>query len=87
MTYISWFSDYTPPHKKYVEGYIVYVFPSVRPSFHAFMLHCDLYFMVHNIGTPKTINFPFGTNEKLMVLGIPILMNFGVSEWSEWSKT
>ena len=41
MTYISWFSDYT----KYVEGYIVLVFPSVRPSFHAAMLHCDLYFM------------------------------------------
>ena len=24
-----------------------------------------------NIGTPKTINFPFGTNGKLMVLGVP----------------
>ena len=27
----------------------------------------------------KTINFPFGTNGKLMVLGIPILQNFSVS--------
>ena len=25
-----------------------------------------------NIGTPKTINFPFGTNGKLMILGVPI---------------
>ena len=28
------------------------------------------------IGTPKTINFPFGTNGKLMVLGVPILKHF-----------
>ena len=25
-----------------------------------------------NIGTPKTINFPFVPNGKLMVLGVPI---------------
>ena len=25
-----------------------------------------------SIGTPKTINFPFGTNGKLMILGVPI---------------
>ena len=25
-----------------------------------------------NIGTPKTINFPFETNGKLMALGVPI---------------
>ena len=30
-------------------------------------------FNVLNIGTPKHINFPFGTNGKLMVLGVPIL--------------
>ena len=35
--------------------------------------------MCLNIGTPKTINFPFGTNEKLMVLGVPILKYFRVS--------
>ena len=29
--------------------------------------------MYLNIGTPKTINFPFGTNGKLMVLGVPTL--------------
>ena len=34
--------------------------------------------MCSNIGTPKTINFPFGTNGKLMVLGVPILKHFRV---------
>ena len=28
--------------------------------------------MCLNIGIPKTIDFPFGTNEKLMVLGVLI---------------
>ena len=32
--------------------------------------------MWSNIGTPKTINFPSGTNGKLMVLGVPILKHF-----------
>ena len=31
--------------------------------------------MCLNIGTHKTINFPFGTNGKLMVLGVPILIS------------
>ena len=35
--------------------------------------HYSLIIMYSNIGTPKTINFPFGTNGKLMVLGVPIL--------------
>ena len=30
------------------------------------------------IGKPKNINFPFGTNGKIMVLGVPILKNFRV---------
>ena len=30
------------------------------------------------VGTPKNINFPFGTNGKLMVLGVPILKHFRV---------
>ena len=34
---------------------------------------------VLNIGTPKIINFPFGTNGKLMILGVPILKRFKVS--------
>ena len=34
--------------------------------------------MCKNIGTPENINFPFGTNGKLMVLGVPILKHFMV---------
>ena len=34
--------------------------------------------MCLNIGTPKTINFPFETNGKLMILGVPILKHFRV---------
>ena len=34
--------------------------------------------MCMNIGTPKTINFPFGTNGKMTVLGVPILKYFRV---------
>ena len=34
--------------------------------------------MCLNIGTLKTVNFPFGTNGKLMVLGVPILKHFRV---------
>ena len=30
------------------------------------------------LGHLKTINFPFGTNGKLMVLGVPILKHFRV---------
>ena len=35
------------------------------------------------IGTPKNINFPFGTNGKLMVLGVPILQHFRVFSFVE----
>ena len=34
--------------------------------------------MCSNIGTPKIINFPFETNGKLMVLGVPIFKHFWV---------
>ena len=34
--------------------------------------------MCLNTGTPKTINFPFETNGKLMILGVPILKHFRV---------
>ena len=34
-----------------------------------------------NIGTHKTINLPFETNGKLMVLGVPILKHFRVSDF------
>ena len=32
----------------------------------------DITLKCFNIGTPKTINFPFVLNGKLMVLGVPI---------------
>ena len=38
--------------------------------------------MCLNIGTPKNINFPFETNGKLMILGVPILKHFRVN----WRK-
>ena len=31
-----------------------------------------------NIGTPKIINFPFGTNGKLSILGVPIFKHIRV---------
>ena len=32
--------------------------------------------MCLNIGTPKNINFPFETNGKLKILGVPIFKHF-----------
>ena len=32
-----------------------------------------------NIVTPKTIDFPFGTNGKSMILSVPILKHFRVN--------
>ena len=49
--------------------------------------------MFLNIGTPKTINFPFGTKGKLMVLGVPIYFSVNkssmilLSDVSFFSKT
>ena len=40
--------------------------------------HNSLIIMCSNIGTPKTFHFPFGTNGKLMVLGVPLLKHFRV---------
>ena len=34
--------------------------------------------MCSNVGTPKIINFSFGTNGKLMILGVPIFKHFRV---------
>ena len=34
--------------------------------------------MCSNIGIPEPYNFPFGTNGKLMVLGVPIHKHFRV---------
>ena len=35
--------------------------------------------MCSNIGTPNNHHFPFGTNGKVVVLGVPILKHFRVS--------
>ena len=40
--------------------------------------HNSLIIICSNIETPKNINFPFGTNGKLMALGVPILQHFRV---------
>ena len=45
--------------------------------------------MCLNIGTPNNHHFPFGTNEKVVVLGVPILKHFRVFEKSDhfvWSS-
>ena len=34
--------------------------------------------MCLSIGTPKIINFPFGTNGKLIILGVPIFKHIRV---------
>ena len=39
--------------------------------------------MYSNIGTPKTINFPFGTNGKYMVFGVPKHTHFRVVEFAK----
>ena len=43
--------------------------------------------MCSNIGTTKTINFPFGTNGKLMVLDVHILKHFRVLYYSIGSNS
>ena len=36
--------------------------------------------MCSNIGTPKNHHFPFGTNGKVVVLGVPILKHLRVAD-------
>ena len=36
------------------------------------------YILYLNIGTPTNHHFPFGTNGKVVVLGVPILKHFRV---------
>ena len=40
--------------------------------------HCSLIIMCINIGTPKNHHFLFGTNEKVVVLGVPVFKHFRV---------
>ena len=39
--------------------------------------HNSLIMMCLNIGTPNNHHFSFGTNGKVVVLGVPILMHLG----------
>ena len=41
--------------------------------------HYSLIIMYLNIGTPNKHHFPFGTNGKVVVLGVPILKHFRVT--------
>ena len=40
--------------------------------------------MYSNIGTPNNHRFPFGTNGKIVVLGVPILKHFRVVSNTSW---
>ena len=40
--------------------------------------HISLIVMCLNIGTPNNVHIPFGTNEELVVLSVPILKHFKV---------
>ena len=42
------------------------------------LAHYSLLIMHLNIGTPNNHHFPFGTNKKVVVLGVPILKHFRV---------
>ena len=44
--------------------------------------HYILIIMYLNIGTPNNHHFPFGTNGKVVVLGVPILKHFRVVPFS-----
>ena len=58
-----------------LKEYLIYL--KLTPRFSLFNFYSE-YLICLNIGTPKTINFPFETNGKLMVLGVPILRFFRV---------
>ena len=49
--------------------------------------HYSIIMMCLNIGTPNNYHFPFGTNGKVVVLGVPILKHFRVHKkvWLVWS--
>ena len=51
---------------------------SFTPEVNVLSFLDELTLLCLDIGTPKIVNFPFGTNGKLMVLGVPILKHFRV---------
>ena len=40
--------------------------------------HCSIIIMCQNIGTPNKYHFPFGTNGKVVLLGVPTLKHLRV---------
>ena len=62
-------------------AYLVPVVKTIDKEVREYTLMCC------NIGTHKTINFPFGTNGKLMVLGVSIhkhFRHFGLMSGRHW---
>ena len=45
------------------------------------MAYYNLFMMCFKLGHLQSINYPFGTNGKLMVLGVPILNHLRVDSW------
>ena len=50
---------------------------SFTPEVNVLSFLDELTLLCLDIGTAKAVNFPFGTNGKLMVLGVPILSTLG----------
>ena len=44
------------------------------------------YIRLLNFGTPELINFPFGTNGKLIMLGVPVLRYISVCVFLWWNN-
>ena len=72
---IMWLSIWTPKNNKF----------SICLKWKIHYFRCpnnlalySLIIMCWNIGTPKNHRFPFGTNGKVVVLGVPILKRFRV---------
>ena len=55
-----------------VKGYTCTFRGKTVPLLACFVKKIDATLKCLNIGTPKTINFPFVSNGKLMIFGVPI---------------
>ena len=62
----------TPENNKFsICSKVILRCPKIRANY-------SLIIMCSNIGTPNNHDFPFGTNGKVVVLGVPILKHFRV---------
>ena len=62
----------TPKNNKFPNGkFIIFRCPKI-------WAHYSLIITGLNIGTPNNHHFPFGTNGKVVVLGVPIFKHFRV---------